>query len=340
MKRNIIPRIAPTWQRENWQKAMAQSIRDPASLLQQLELPVDLLPAAIQAAQQFPLRVPLSYLARMEKGNPNDPLLRQVLPLQAELQEHPDFVSDPVGDLNATAVPGLLHKYEGRALLITTGACAVHCRYCFRRHYPYQQGSISSGQLDEVLTYLAQDTSITELILSGGDPLSLSNERLHSLQQRIGTIPHIKRLRLHTRLPVVLPERIDSGFLDWIAQCPQQLVMVIHCNHPQEIDSDVASALQSLQQLGVTLLNQAVLLRGINDELACQQQLSERLFEVGVLPYYLHQLDRVMGAQHFEVSDAHAIALHTALRHHLPGYLVPRLVREIAGKAAKTPVPR
>ena len=330
--------MAPTWQRENWQKAMAQAIRDPATLLARLELPADLLPAATQAAMQFPLRVPLSYLSRMEKGNPNDPLLRQVLPVAAELQEHPAFVTDPVGDLAAMAAPGLLHKYQGRALLITTGACAVHCRYCFRRHYPYQQGSISAGQLDEALAYVAQDSSITELILSGGDPLSLSNARLSSLQEQISRLPHIQRLRLHTRLPVVLPERIDAGFLDWVAHCPQQLVMVIHCNHAQEIDDPLASALQALRQSGVTLLNQAVLLRGINDELACQQQLSERLFAVGVLPYYLHQLDRVKGAQHFEVSDAHAIELHTALRHSLPGYLVPRLVREMAGEATKTPL--
>ena len=317
---------------------MAKAIRDPATLLQRLELPTDLLPAAKQAAARFPLRVPLSYLARMEKGNPNDPLLRQVLPVQAELQEQPGFVTDPVGDLAATAAPGLLHKYQGRALLITTGACAVHCRYCFRRHYPYQQGSISAGQLDEALDYVARDSSISELILSGGDPLSLGNERLHSLQQQIARIPHVQRLRLHTRLPVVLPERIDDGLLDWIKQCPQQLVVVIHCNHPQEIDATLISALQTLRQSGVTLLNQAVLLRGVNDGLACQQQLSERLFAAGVLPYYLHQLDRVSGAQHFEVSEQVAVELHTALRHSLPGYLVPRLVREIAGEAAKSPL--
>lgn len=339
MKPDMITRIAPVWQAENWQKSLAEAIRDPAELLQILELSKDLLPAAQQAASSFPLRAPLSYINRIEKGNPQDPLLLQILPLHTELDTPPEgFTTDPVGDLGARPVPGLLHKYHGRALLITTGACAIHCRYCFRRHYPYQDGCSSPGNLDRIVDYLQDDESIEELILSGGDPLSLSTARLAELGQQLLSIPHIKRLRLHTRLPIVLPERIDTDLLNWLQSLPVQTIMVIHSNHAREIDARVHQVLKNLQHTGIHLLNQSVLLRGINDSLESLKALSETLFEASVMPYYLHQLDKVVGAQHFGVSDETAVKLVQNLAQQLPGYLVPKLVREIAGEAAKTPL--
>lgn len=328
--------MAPIWEGENWQKALSEAIRDPAELLEILELPGSLLPAAQQAAARFPLRVPHNYLKRIEKANPADPLLLQVLPLQAELAEATaDFTTDPVGDLAANPVPGLIHKYRGRVLLITTGACAIHCRYCFRRHFPYREDSSTAANLGQILDYIRADTSIEEVILSGGDPLSLSNARLQALGNQLGTIPHLKRLRIHTRLPIVLPQRVDDGLLAWLRCLPLQTIMVVHCNHAREIDPMIRQILHTLAGTGLTLLNQTVLLRGINDTVHSLKALSERLFESGILPYYLHQLDRVAGAQHFEVPDRDALALVKDLSHQLPGYLVPKLVRETAGEAAK-----
>lgn len=336
MKRDIIARMAPTWQSENWQKALAQAIRDPAELLARLDLPMALLPAAQQAAARFPLRVTHSYLERIEKANPADPLLLQVLPLHAELAEAaPGFSADPVGDLAANPLPGLIHKYQGRVLLITTGACAIHCRYCFRRHFPYADDSSTTAHLAQIVDYIRADDSIEELILSGGDPLSLSNSRLEGLLQQFMGIPHLKRLRIHTRLPIVLPERVDSGLLDWLQSLPWQVVMVVHCNHAREISPTIQPALAQLAGAGITLLNQSVLLRGVNDSPGALKDLSNSLFAAGVLPYYLHQLDRVEGAQHFEVPDQEALALMNALSAQLPGYLVPKLVRESAGQDSK-----
>lgn len=336
MRRDIIARMAPTWQSENWQKALAGAIREPAELLARLDLPAELLPAARQAAARFPLRVTHSYLARIEKGNPADPLLLQVLPLHAELAEPaPGFSTDPVGDLAANPVPGLIHKYRGRVLLVTTGACAIHCRYCFRRHFPYAEASSTSAHLQQITDYIRADDSIEEIILSGGDPLSLGNQRLHALTQQFAGIPHLKRLRLHTRLPIVLPERVDSGLLGWLQSLPWQVIMVLHCNHAREISPTIQQTLHRLAGSGVTLLNQAVLLRGINDTVEALKGLSNGLFTAGVLPYYLHQLDRVAGAQHFEVPDQEAITLIDRLNRQMPGYLVPKLVRESAGHPYK-----
>ncbi|MGD8483640.1 MAG: EF-P beta-lysylation protein EpmB [Thioalkalispiraceae bacterium] len=335
----MIPRTAPAWQTINWQKSLAEAIRDPAELLQRLDLPQSLLPAARQAARLFPLRVPRSYLARMKKADLNDPLLRQVLPLQAELDPQPlEYSEDPVGDLQAMPVPGLLHKYQGRVLLVTTGACGIHCRYCFRRHYPYPEAQARPGEWEAALRYIRDDQSIEEVILSGGDPLSLSNDRLALLLSELAGIAHIKRLRIHTRQPVVLPERIDEGLLALLAGSPLQMIMVIHCNHAQEIDGQVEAQLARVAASGCTLLNQAVLLKGVNDDLAALKQLSETLFQVGVIPYYLHQLDKVRGGAHFAVSKARALQLEQAMRDSLPGYLVPKLVQEQAGEAAKTPL--
>lgn len=337
----MIPRSAVTWHtvpREHtaWQQALASAIRDPQELLAALDLPDSMLPAARAAAERFGLCVPLSYLERMERGNPRDPLLLQVLPAAAELADAPAFGSDPVGDLQAMTRPGLLHKYHGRVLLVTTAACAVHCRYCFRREFPYAQANAGAGAWGEALDYIGADPSISEVILSGGDPLSLNDRRLSALAEALAAIPHVRRLRIHTRQPVVLPERIDATFLAWLRALPLQTVIVVHANHPREIDARVAGALDKLRGAGATLFNQAVLLRGVNDDAQTLASLSEALFEAGVVPYYLHLLDRVRGAAHFEVEERRARELISALRDRLPGYLVPRLVRELPGRPAKT----
>lgn len=327
-----ISRQAPRWQRE-----LARAISDPAELLRELELDPALLPAARLAAARFPLRAPRGFVARMRKGDPHDPLLRQVLPLAAELAPAPGFVTDPVGDGAAQAAPGVLHKYHGRALLIVTGACAVHCRYCFRREFPYAEAHAGVGQWRSALAYLAGDASIREVILSGGDPLSLSDQRLGLLLAELDRVPHLKRLRIHSRQPIVLPERVDDGLLDLFARTRLQSVLVVHANHPREIDDTVRAALARLANAGVTLLNQSVLLRGVNDAAATLAELSEVLFAGRVLPYYLHLLDRVCGAAHFEVNESEASAIMEQLRQRLPGYLVPRLVREQPGQPAKIP---
>ena len=314
---------------------MAQAIRDPAELLRRLELPGSLIADA--ACDAFSLRVPESYVARMEKGNPLDPLLRQVLPVGDELHAHPDFTDDPVGDLNALAVPGMLHKYQGRVLLITTPACAVHCRYCFRRHYPYQEQR-NNDHWQAAIDYLRQHPEIDEVILSGGDPLSLTEARLRQLTDQLASLPHLRRLRIHTRLPIVLPERITPALLSWLTELPWPVVMVIHCNHANELAGEVVSALTHLHQHGITLLNQAVLLAGVNDSVAALKNLSKKLFDLHVLPYYLHRLDKVASAAHFDVPLNTAMDLMMALRDQLPGYLVPRFVAENPGEGAKTPL--
>jgi EF-P beta-lysylation protein EpmB len=324
-----------------WQRALQDCIRDPDDLLAALGLGRELLAGARDAAGHFALKVPRSYLARMRHGDPHDPLLRQVLPLGTELRDAPGFVADPVGDLKALAGPGLLHKYEGRALLVTTGACAVHCRYCFRREFPYAEQNAGRQAFGATLDAIRADASIREVLLSGGDPLTLNDRRLGELIRELGTIGHVRRVRIHTRLPVVLPERIDAGFLRaWNAAPRLQRVMVIHANHANELDaSDVRHALDALRRDGATLLNQSVLLRGVNDSVATLADLSEALFAAGVLPYYVHVLDPVRGAAHFDVPDDEARTLMAGLTDALPGYLVPRLVREIPGAGSKTMLP-
>jgi EF-P beta-lysylation protein EpmB len=286
------------------------------------------------------VRVPRGFIARMRHGDPADPLLLQVLPQAAELGDVPGFGRDAVGDLAARAAHGVLHKYDGRALLIATGSCAVNCRYCFRRHFPYAEETAAGNRWSSALDHLRNDHSISELILSGGDPLSLSTPKLAELTAALLDLPHIRRLRIHTRLPVVLPERVDGELVDWLAGLRLQRVVVVHANHPREIDASVVAACKALHHAGATLLNQSVLLRGINDDVGVLADLSERLFAAGVLPYYLHQLDRVAGAAHFEVTDGAALDLMEVLRQRLPGYLVPRLVRETAGAPYKEPVVR
>ena len=322
-----------------WQQELARSIRDPDELLALLELPGTLLEPARLASRQFPLRVPRGYAARMERGNPEDPLLRQVLPLAAELDAAPGFVADPVGDLNASTEPGVLHKYHGRVLLITTGACAVNCRYCFRRLFPYSEANASADQWHAALQYIEQHWEIEEVILSGGDPLTLTDRRLAQLVSRLADIPHIRRLRIHSRLPVVLPSRVTDEMLDWFAGGRLQAIMVLHANHANELDAAVANAVKRLRDAGATVLNQTVLLRGVNDEAMALTALNKRLFDSGVLPYYLHLLDRVAGASHFEVPQTRARKLHRQMAARLPGYLVPRLVQEIEGAPGKRWLP-
>ena len=321
-----------------WQTEMAEAVRDPRELLSLLDLDPALLEPARRAAAAFPLRVPHAFLARMRKGDPADPLLRQVLPLGAELEDVAGYVRDPVGDMPSVAAKGLLHKYEGRVLLITTGACGVHCRYCFRRHFPYSEENARSGEWQEALDYLQGDASINEVILSGGDPLALSDERLAGLARALEAIPHIRRLRLHTRQPVVLPSRVDEGLLGWFKACRLQKVVVLHTNHARELDAGVHEACAKLRDAGATLLNQTVLLRGVNDSADTLAELSEALFAAQVLPYYLNLLDPVAGSAHFDVPEAEALRLMDALRARLPGYLVPRLVREVPGAPSKMPV--
>lgn len=321
-----------------WQQLWRDAIRDPAQLLALLELPElaqRLSPAAMAG---FELRVPRGFVDRMRRGDPDDPLLRQVLPLDDEDRPAPGFGLDAVGDLAASGGTGVIHKYRGRVLLVATGSCAIHCRYCFRRHYPYAEQTAAAAGWREALDYLAADTSVSEVLLSGGDPLSLSTAKLAEFTQALAGLPHVRRLRLHTRLPVVLPERVDDQLLAWLSGLPWPVVVVIHANHGNEIDDSVAGALARLRGTGAQVLNQAVLLRGVNDSLPALSELSERLFAAGALPYYLHQLDRVAGTAHFEVPDDRARALHDGLAASLPGYLVPRLVREVAGAPAKTPL--
>lgn len=322
----------------SWQEAFADAITDPAELLRALELGDEWRAPAEAAAQRFPLRVPRSFVARMRRGDPNDPLLRQVLPLGEELIETEGFGGDPVGESAYQQAPGLLRKYSSRALLVTTSACAVHCRYCFRREFPYEEHQGDTGRWREAIATVAADPSIEELILSGGDPLSLGNARLHALTNALKNIPHLTALRLHTRNAIVLPSRIDAGFIDWVRGLPWRVTIVLHVNHAQELQGDALEALSRLRSTGALLLNQSVLLRGVNDDAATLSTLSRTLHTHGVLPYYLHLLDRVRGSAHFEVSESRGLELIDAMTRTLPGYLVPKLVREIPGAASKTAI--
>ncbi|MCC7096736.1 MAG: EF-P beta-lysylation protein EpmB [Thermomonas sp.] len=323
-----------------WQAAWRQAVRDPRELLTLLGLEAQAQRISEAAAAQFPLRVPRGFIARMRHGDPDDPLLRQVLPVLDEERVAPGFELDAVGDGAARRGHGVIHKYNGRALLIATGSCAVNCRYCFRRHYPYAEDTAAAAGWRGALDVLRQDRSIHEVILSGGDPLSLADHKLTELSDALRDIPHIRRLRIHSRLPIVLPERVDAGLLHWLHGLPWPVVIVVHANHGNEFDATVDAALAGLRDAGATLLNQAVLLRGVNDSVDALASLCERGFQAGVLPYYLHQLDRVAGAAHFEVDDPRALALHVELTSRLPGYLVPRLVREIPGHPSKSPLSR
>jgi EF-P beta-lysylation protein EpmB len=325
--------------RPAWLNALADSIQTPAELLRLLDLDPALPTLDYERLAGFPLRVPRGFARLMRKSDPHDPLFLQVWPSAAEAQQWPGFVADPVGDLQKLKHGGVIHKYRGRALLVATGACAVHCRYCFRREFPYSDALASRGQWRTALDTIAADATIEEVILSGGDPLALTDDKLAALVDALEAIPHVRRLRIHTRLPVVLPERVDEKLLFWLGKMRLQRVIVLHVNHPAELGTALAGALARLRTTGATLLNQSVLLKNVNDSAETLALLSEKLFTAGVLPYYLHLLDRVQGAGHFEVDEWANQVIMRELNSRLPGYLVPRLVREVAGAPAKQPVP-
>ncbi|MCH9627298.1 MAG: L-lysine 2,3-aminomutase [Chlamydiales bacterium] len=312
-----------------WQQALRSSITSWEELCSLLEIDLP----KIQNLR-FPLLLPLRLVEKMEKGNLEDPLFKQFVPQQAEGRPSSLFLADPVGDQQARCAPKGLKKYAQRLLLVTTGACAMHCRYCFRQHFDYSKGG---GFADE-LAQMRQDDSLREIILSGGDPLSLSDRVLGELIDALGAIAHLKRLRFHTRFPIGIPERISREFLAILERCSLQTWFVIHCNHPRELDEDVLVALKAVQKLGIPVLNQAVLLKGVNDTIETLQALSERLCDHGIQPYYLHQLDRVQGAEHFEVSSERGRQLIGELRTRVSGYAVPQYVQEIAGELSKTPL--
>ncbi|MDD2761353.1 MAG: EF-P beta-lysylation protein EpmB [Methylomonas sp.] len=317
-----------------WQRQLAEAFSSVDALCRHLQIDASSLPL-LTDFKDFPLRVPRGFADCMEKGNPADPLLRQVLPLRDELYEYPGYSLDPVGDLPAVAKAGVIHKYRGRVLLLVTGGCAVHCRYCFRRHFPYGELQLSGQKIDQAIAYIQEHQDISEVILSGGDPLLLSDDKIADLFDRLSEIGHILRIRIHSRIPVVLPARITARFLQILAAQPQQMLLVLHANHPNELSDEVATACRLLSENQVTLLNQSVLLKDVNDDDRVLGRLSEKLFYFGVIPYYLHRLDRALGVGHFAVSDKKARRLIQTLQKNLPGYLVPKLVKEQAGAAYK-----
>ena len=322
-------------QHRNWKKILQEASSSPQELLNKLNIAGSSL-ISRQANKDFPLRVPSGFISRINQNDPDDPLLRQVWPSVDEDNDEVGFTEDPLNEANSQITPGLLHKYQGRVLLVLTGACAIHCRYCFRRHFPYSDSNSSGKHLEKAIKYLQKETSVTEVILSGGDPLSISDERLSDLVTQLAEIPHLKRLRIHTRFPVVVPERINDACLYWLTKTRLQLVIVLHVNHANELDKSVEQALLRLKQHHIPLFNQSVLLKGVNDSIHALVELSEALFSYGIIPYYLHLLDPVAGASHFEVDEFSAKLLMSEIQKQLPGYLVPKLVRENCDTTHKT----
>jgi EF-P beta-lysylation protein EpmB len=334
MNGDSLARTAFTPKQIGWREQLKGAVREPSQLLEKLGLPTTDEPQS----SRFPMLVPQAFIDRMQPNDRRDPLLLQVLPDSSESQAAVGYSDDPVGDRASAASHGVLHKYRGRVLLVTTGACAVHCRYCFRQAFPYAGENVGGGRWRPALDYIAGDESIEEVILSGGDPLMLPTRRLRELTTELARVPHIRRLRIHTRLPVILPDRVTANLLDWIERMPWPVVTVIHANHANEFDAPVAHAIGQLRSKGAHVLNQAVLLAGINDSADALAELMRRSFDAGALPYYLHLLDPVSGAQRFESDESHALAMMETLRRELSGYLVPRLVREVAGEPYKLPV--
>ncbi len=319
----------------NWQQQLAEAFTSIEDLCGYLMLSPGDLSVSRLASKQFPMRVPLSFAASMEKGNPDDPLLRQVLPISDELLDYPNFNDDPVGDIQAVVLPGLLHKYQGRVLLINTGSCAINCRYCFRRNFPYHDLQLSKQQESSAIDHIKTHQDITEVILSGGDPLLLSDLRLTHLLDLLGEINHVRRIRIHSRLPIVLPARVTDQLVKSLENSGKQIVIVVHANHANEINGRVVTAFKLLKNRGITLLNQSVLLKGVNDNAVVLCELSEKLFTLGIIPYYLHLLDKAAGTGHFQVPEQEAKRIIKQVQNTLPGYLVPKLAKEIAGFAAK-----
>ena len=320
----------------DWQSQLRDVITSRRELLDILELSENDVGLSSGACQDFALKVPRSFVRRMQPRDPRDPLLLQVISSAQEMIDAPGYSRDPVGE-SAGAIPqrGIIHKYHGRALLIVSGGCAVNCRYCFRRHFPYGENQNSRQQWLEALEYIRADSSIEEIILSGGDPLVVTDEQLRQLVAEIASIQHVKRLRIHSRLPIMIPERVTRELLDAITQPRLQTIMVTHCNHANEIDDAVTVALETLRDHNIITLNQAVLLKGINDNVGAQVALNRALFATGTLPYYLHLLDKVQGAAHFDVAESKAHQVMEGVAASLPGYMVPKLVREVAGADAK-----
>ncbi len=333
---HIIPLNAPSVE-QNWLNDLSNAISDPFTLLKLLKIDPTPWENGLAARKLFALRVPLSFVDKMEIGNPYDPLLRQILPLAQEFEVHQGYSVDPLEE-QQNEIPGLLHKYHNRVLLIVKGGCAVNCRYCFRRHFPYSDNKGNKRQWQQSLEYIAAHPEINEVILSGGDPLMAKDHELQWLIEHIAAIPHIKRLRIHSRLPVVIPNRITDALCQILTETRLQTILVTHINHANEIDDALKTAMQKLKQANVTILNQGVLLKGVNDSVAALTDLSETLFDAGIQPYYLHVLDRVQGAAHFMVDDEIARQLMAGLITKVSGYLVPKLTREIGGRAGKTPL--
>ena len=326
-------------QEKNWQSQLSDLITDPLELLNLLELSTkQLLSGAILASEQFKLRVPRAFVGKMRIGDPFDPLLLQVLPHHLELEEHPEFVTDPLGEEAANQMAGVLHKYQSRFLLTLTGACAIHCRYCFRRHFPYQENLPKNDDWLNIKQYIEDNPAINEIILSGGDPLTLSNRKIALWIERLESLPQLKILRIHSRVPVVIPNRIDEELISILKNSRLRIIVVIHSNHASELDDFTCSKLLQLSLHHITVLNQTVLLKGVNDSATTLTELSYRLFEARVMPYYLHVLDKVKGAQHFDLRSSEIDHIYSDVLASLAGYLVPKLVREIAGEKNKTPL--
>ena len=327
------------YQEQNWQSQLSDLITDPLELLEVLKLcPEQLLSGAILASEQFKLRVPRAFVGKMTVGDPLDPLLLQVLPHHLELEDYPDFVTDPLGEEQANQQPGVLHKYKSRFLLTLTGACAVHCRYCFRRHFPYQENLPKNEDWLNIKNYIESQPDVNEVIFSGGDPLTLSNRKLKLWIERLESLPQIKFLRIHSRVPIVIPNRVDEELVSLLKNSRLRIILVVHSNHAAELDDLTCARLSLLVQQQITVLNQAVLLKGINNSAQVLVDLSYRLFDAGVMPYYLHVLDKVKGAHHFDLSPKEINLIYKDVLENLPGYLVPKLVREIAGEKNKTPL--
>jgi len=313
-----------------WRKLQRTNFRQITSLAEYLQLDL----SHLNLSPRFPLNLPRRLADKIVKGDLNDPILRQFLPLAEEKKHNLGFVADPVEDASFCQSKKFLQKYEGRALLLASSACAMHCRYCFRQNYDYQP---KSGFKKEI-ALIQNDPTLQEIILSGGDPLSLSNEDLGRLFEQLGKIDHLKIIRFHSRFPMGIPERIDEGFLHILEDCPKQVVFILHANHPKEFDEEILASLKSMQKLGIPILLQAVLLRGVNDNVEALKALFEICIYNGIIPYYLHQLDRVEGSHHYEVSQERGRQLIDQLRSCLPGYAIPAYVAEIPGKKSKTPI--
>lgn len=336
--RNIRLTTIALQQTASWQEILSGTVREASELCRLLELDKSSLPDSHPLLKNFPVRVPGPYLSRIKKGCPDDPLLLQVFPDPREAHQVAGYSENPLQEDQANPLPGILHKYNGRALLLATGGCAIHCRYCFRRHFPYEDQLPGKDLWQHSLEYIRDDNSINEIILSGGDPLTLPDRYLAWFLDELSTFSHVRRIRIHTRLPIMIPERITAGLSQILANSRFRTIVVLHSNHAQEFDVSVDEACNRLQATGAVLLNQSVLLKGVNDSAETLVELSERLFSAGVLPYYLHVLDKVQGAAHFDLTEAQAIALVRQMQTRLPGYLVPRLVREVPGEGAKSSI--